>query len=187
MSGRVAALAGLVLTALLLSTVIAPSLAIAGFRPDLLVLVVVAVAYHDGPASGARVGFAAGLAADLLTGPGALVGFGALVLLVVGHATGSLRPYLAGTALAGQVSLAAGASALAVLGYGFGGMVLGVAAAEPLLALQTAVVVALYGAVLAPFVFRLVGGLTRAFPRGPAPGAVSPWSPGRVSGQAQRP
>jgi rod shape-determining protein MreD len=184
---RVAVLAAAVFTALLVSTVIAPLLAVAGFRADLLVLLVVALAYHEGAASGARVGFAAGLLADLLGGPAGPVGLGALVLLLVGHTTGALRPYLAGTALAGQVALAAGASLFAVLGYGFAALVLGLSAVDPLLALRTALGVALYNAVLAPFVFRIVGALVSKFPRAPAPGAVSPWSSGRVSGQAQRP
>ncbi|HWH32829.1 MAG TPA: rod shape-determining protein MreD, partial [Egibacteraceae bacterium] len=157
-----------------------------GHRPDLLVLFVVAVAYHDGPASGARAGFAAGLIGDLLSSASGPVGVGALVLLLVGHAVGVLRPYLSGTALAGQLAVATGATLVAVLGYGFLGLLLDVAPADPALALQTAATVALYNALLAPFVFAAVRRLSVRFPRSTTVPA-SPWSPGRVSGQQGRP
>jgi len=130
------------------------------------------VAYHDGPASGARAGFAAGLIGDLLSSASGPVGV--------------LRPYLSGTALAGQLAVATGATLVAVLGYGFLGLLLDVAPADPALALQTAATVALYNALLAPFVFAAVRRLSVRFPRSTTVPA-SPWSPGRVSGQQGRP
>lgn len=183
---RVIAYAAAGFTMLLVATVIAPSFAIFGQRPDLLVLLVLAVAYHDGAVSGARAGFAAGLVGDLLSSASGPVGVGALVLLLTGYAVGLLRPYLSGTALAGQIAVAAGATMTAVLGYGFLGLLLGGATADPMLALQTAVTVALYNAVLAPFVFAGMRWMTVKFPRASAMPA-SPWSPGRVAGQQGRP
>lgn len=183
---RVMAFTAAGFTLLLIATVIAPSFAVFGQRPDLLVLLVVAMAYYDGPASGARAGFAAGLIGDLLSSASGPVGVGALVLLLLGYAVGVLRPYLSGTALAGQLAVAAGGTAVAVLAYGFLGLLLDVTPTDPMLALQTAVTVALYNAALAPFVFGGVRRLTGKFPRANAVPA-SPWSPGRVSGQQQRP
>lgn len=183
---RVIAFAAAGFTTLLVATVIAPSFAVFGQRPDLLALLVMAIAYHDGPASGARAGFAAGLIGDLLSSASGPVGVGALILLLVGHGVGVLRPYLSGTALAGQVAVAAGATLVSVLGYGFLGLLLDVAPADPTLALQTAITVALYNAVLAPFAFAAVGWLSAKFPRSTTVPA-SPWSPGRVAGQQQRP
>lgn len=182
---RVVAFAVAGFTLLLFATVIAPSIAVFGQRPDLLVLMVIAVAYHDGPASGARAGFTAGLVGDLLSSASGPVGVGALVMLLLGYAVGILRPYLSGTALAGQLAVAAGGTAVAVLGYGFLGLLLDVTPVDPMLALQTAITVALYNAVLAPFVFRGVRWLTGKFPRATAVPA-SPWSPGRVAGQQGR-
>ncbi|MBA2528472.1 MAG: rod shape-determining protein MreD, partial [Euzebyales bacterium] len=49
------------LTALLLQTVVLPAVAVAGWRPDLVGLTVVAFALADGPDTGARYGFTAGL------------------------------------------------------------------------------------------------------------------------------
>jgi rod shape-determining protein MreD len=173
------------LTAVLLATVVAPTFAVFGQRPDLLALLVIAVAYHDGPVSGARVGFSAGLVGDLLSGSSGPVGVGALILLLVGHGAGVIRPYLAGTALLGEVALAAGGTLAAVLGYGFIGLLLDTAPSDPVLALQTALIVASYNAILAPFAFRLVGRLDARFPRS-VMAPVSPWSPGQVSGQVPR-
>lgn len=183
---RVLAFTAAGFTVLLLATVIAPSFAVFGHRPDLLVLLVLAIAYHDGPASGARAGFTAGLVGDLLSSASGPVGVGALIVLLVGYGVGVLRPYLSGTAMAGQLAVAAGGTMIAVLGYGFLGLLLDVAPADPILALQTAVTVGLYNAVLAPFVFVGVRRLSNVFPRSSAVPA-SPWSPGRVAGQQQRP
>lgn len=187
MPARILAVSVALLTTLLLATVVAPSVAIAGYRPELLVLLVAAFAYHDGPASGARIGFSAGLAGDLLSGASGPVGMGALILLLVGHGAGVLRPYLSGTALAGQVALAAGATVAAVLGHGFAGLLLESSPADPLLALRTALAMAAYNAILAPFVFRAAGAVSVRFPRAAANVPASPWSPGRVSGQSGRP
>lgn len=184
---RVVALTAVGFTALLITTVIGPSLAVAGYRPDLMTLLVVAVAFYDGSASGARAGFAVGLIGDLLSTASGPVGVGALVLLLVGYGVGSLRPYLSGTAMVGQIAVAAGGTVVAVLGYGFAGLLLDVSPADPALALETALAVALYNALLAPFGFHAVGWVSHKFPRTATAVPASPWSPGRVSGQQTRP
>ena len=113
MTARIGML-GLVLTVtLLLQTVVAPAFSVGGWRPDLLLVTVVAFALADGAESGARYGFAAGLGADLLSGPGQLVGISALVLLLVGYVLGSLRLYLPGTARAGEAVMGAIGGAIA--------------------------------------------------------------------------
>lgn len=112
MIGRLAMLGAVLVVALLLQTVVAPAFSVGGWRPDLLLLTVVGFALSDGPESGARYGFAAGLGADLLSGPGQLVGVSALALLLVGYALGGLRPYLPGTARAGEAVMGAFAGAV---------------------------------------------------------------------------
>ena len=112
-----AALLGLVLvTALLLDTVVLSAVSIAGATPSLVLLTVVAVGLADGGEAGARYGFAAGLAVDLVAG--GLVGLTALVYLLTGFAVGALRPYIAGSTLAGQALVGAASTAAAILLYG---------------------------------------------------------------------
>jgi rod shape-determining protein MreD len=65
---RLLTLAAIVVAAVLLQTTVLAGVQVAGVRPDVLVLVVVAVAMASGPTSGAAFGFATGLVADLLVG-----------------------------------------------------------------------------------------------------------------------
>jgi rod shape-determining protein MreD len=60
------------------------------FRPELLLLVVIAVALAAGPLSGALSGFGAGLLLDLAPYSANLVGTSALVFTVIGYSTGVL-------------------------------------------------------------------------------------------------
>lgn len=81
----VGALAG----ALILQVTIAPHLAVFGVTPNLLLLVVITLAFVEGSSAGATAGFIAGLLMDLLsTGP---IGAWALVMSVTGYLSGSLK------------------------------------------------------------------------------------------------
>lgn len=164
MIARVGMLALVLLTALLLYTVALPPLAVAGWRPELVILTVVAFALADGPGTGARYGFAAGLAADLLSDGGHLVGVTALVLLCVGYVSGLARPYLAGTTLAGQMAVTGTASGLAVLVQGMLAQLLDYGAFPPAMLLQGVLVVGVYNAALAPFVVRPLVALSGRLP-----------------------
>ncbi|MBN2247844.1 MAG: rod shape-determining protein MreD [Coriobacteriia bacterium] len=80
--------AGALLGALVLQVMIAPHIAIFGVTPNLLLLVVITLAFVEGSSEGATVGFVAGLLMDLLSnGP---IGAWALVMSVVGYLSGSL-------------------------------------------------------------------------------------------------
>lgn len=162
------------MTALLLDTVVLPGLSFGMWRPDVLVLTVVGFALVDGPGTGARYGFAAGLAVDLLSTGSQLVGTGALVLVLVGYGCGVVRPYLSATGLVGQVALAAAASTVAVLAYGLLSQLLEAAPSTPFDAVQSGLATGLYNALLAPLVVVPVGVLSRRVPGAPA---VTPRSP----------
>jgi rod shape-determining protein MreD len=149
------------LSALLLQTVVVPGLAIAGYRPDLVVVTVLAFALADGAGTGARYGFAAGLAVDLLSGGAQPVGVSALVLLVTGYTVGAIRPYLAGTALVGEIAVAVVASAAVILAYGVLALLLEATTAGLAETVRTAVIVGLYNGVFAPLLFRPLQGLSR--------------------------
>lgn len=116
MTRRVLVLALLIVTALLLDTVLLSNISIAGVSPSIAVLTVVAVGLTDGPESGLRYGFAAGVLVDLLSG--GLVGLSALVFLLVGFGSGVMRPFLTGSTLLTQVSAGAVGGGFGVFGYG---------------------------------------------------------------------
>lgn len=171
MAARVLALGTVLITALLLQTVVAPSFSVAGWAPDLVLLTVVGLSLADGPATGARYGFTAGLAADLLAGGGQLVGLQALVFLLVGDATGRLRPYLSGTARAGELVVGAAAGLCAFGLFGLLSMLLDLRQFTGVLVLQGALARALWTAVLTPLAAPLLAALTRRHPGPEAPAA----------------
>ena len=109
---RVGFLAAGVVVTLLVAATLLGGLRLGGARPDLLVLVVVAVAMVSGPTSGAAFGFAAGLVADLLLD--LPVGVSAFVYTVVGFAVGLARTYVVRTNALVHMTLAASASLVSV-------------------------------------------------------------------------
>lgn len=163
MIARLTVVALCLLAAAVLETALFPSLTLAGFRPDLLLLVVLAFGLHDGPMSGARVGFAAGLLADLLAVQ-APVGLSVLVYTGIGHAVGLARPYLAQESFTAPLILAFLAGLLGTGGYGVLVLLLGEERVTSTLLLQASLSVALYNTLLAPVVLGLVDRLTRRFP-----------------------
>ena len=164
MSARVAALAVVLFTALLLQAVVAPGLDVAGWRPDVVLLTVVALALVDGHATGARYGFAAGLCADLLSGGSQLVGLSALVFLLVGDGIGRLRPYLSGTGHVGEAALGALAGAVAFGLFGGLSLLLDMGTFTPLLLLEGLVATALWTGLLTPMVRAVLRPVAHRFP-----------------------
>lgn len=154
-------MAAVLVSVLLLDTVVLPGVTIAGWRPDLVALSVVAFALADGPGAGARYGFAAGLASDLLAGVDALVGLSALVLLLLGHGAGVVRVYLAGTGVLGEMAVGALATAVAVIGYGLLGLLLGAGPLTVATVVEGGAVSGALNGLLAPFVIRPVRALSR--------------------------
>ncbi len=154
----------LIILAVLVKTTVLPAVAISSFRPDVLVLMVVAVALVEGPDTGIRLGFAAGLTQDMVSGGAALVGLGALVMMFTGYAAGRLRPYLASAEQAGAVAVSGALAGLATLGFGLLGRTFGVIQPSVGRILFATVVVGLYSAVLSPLVLRPVQGLVKQFP-----------------------
>lgn len=93
MGRRIAVLCGLLFAAALIETTLVPVIALRGFQPDLLLLVVLAAAAQDGPFTGIRVAFAAGLLADALTVQSPF-GVSVAVYALGGYLVGVLRPYV---------------------------------------------------------------------------------------------
>jgi rod shape-determining protein MreD len=153
----------LLVTAVLVQTALFPFLALGGFRPDLLLLLVVGIALSDGVMPGLRVGFAAGLMTDLLVDQ-APVGLGALVYTGVGYTIGLARPYLAPDSLTAPVLLAFVSGLLGTAGYGVLSLLLGDERVTGPMLLQASASVALYNTLLAPIVFGIVRRLSDRFP-----------------------
>jgi rod shape-determining protein MreD len=164
---RILVLGLLVLTAAVLQTALFPALTLIGFRPDLLLLLPLAVGVRDGSASGARVGAVCGLFSDLLLAQSPL-GLGMLVMAAVGYAVGVARPYLAPGSFTAPLLLAFVTGALGTAGIGALGSLLGDDRVTSTLLLQAALAVALYNTLLAPIVLGVVDRLLERFPlRGP--------------------
>ena len=76
----------IVLLCFLLQTTFFQKIALAGEVPNLILIVVVAVAYMRGRLEGMYVGFASGLLVDFIYSD--LVGMNALLLVIVGYVVG---------------------------------------------------------------------------------------------------
>lgn len=163
MIGRALVLALLVVTVAAAQTALLPFVAVAGFRPDLLLLLTIAFAVHDGPESGVRIGFGAGLMTDLLLETSAL-GVAALTYAVVGYLVGVARPFLATNSLTAPLLLAFGGSTFGALVLGLLSSFLGDAPTDLPLIVTVAAFVGVVHTLLIPFVLRLTRSISARFP-----------------------
>ena len=155
-----------VLTALLVQTTVVNRIPLPDGRPDLLVLVVVALALVRGPEYGALLGFVSGLLADVVPPADHTVGRLALAYAVVGYAAGLLEDAEERSVLA-TVLVVAACSAAAVVAYAGIGALLGDERITISALRSSLVATVIYDVVLAPFVVPAVSGAARrAYPAG---------------------
>lgn len=166
MTTRVVAMAGVLILAVLLDTVVLASMTLGAWRPDLVMLTVMAVALAEGSGPAVRYGFAAGLFVDLLSTSSRLVGTSALVFVLVGYALGALRPYLAGGGLPARVVAVAAATVAAVLGGTLLDQFLGVTSAGLGSTVQSILAKGVGHALLTPVVILPLEVLSRLLPGG---------------------
>ncbi|MEX0705805.1 MAG: rod shape-determining protein MreD [Nitriliruptoraceae bacterium] len=154
----------LVVAAAIIQTAVFPLLPTGWFRPDVLLLLVVAAALADGPLVGLRVGFAAGLVSDLLTvlSP---VGVGTLVLTAIGFATGAVRPYLAPSSLSAPLLVALVTGVVGTAAHGTLVLLLGDERLPSALLVQAAIGVGIFNVALAPLVLGAVARVLRGLPQ----------------------
>lgn len=164
MTTRIVALAGVLVVAVLLDTVVLSSMTLGVWRPDLVMLTVMAVALAEGSGAAVRYGFAAGLLVDLLSTGSRLVGTSALVLVLAGYALGVLRPYLAGGGLPARVVAVAAASVVTVLAGTLLDQLLQVRSAGLASAVQSGVATGVVHALLTPVVVLPLEALSRLLP-----------------------
>jgi rod shape-determining protein MreD len=161
---RIALFVLLLATAALVETTLLSYVAVGGFRPDLLVLIVAVSALRDGPVTGTALGFVAGTLHDLLLS-GSVLGIHALVLVVVGYAVGVLRTSVPRESITAPLVVAFASGFVATAGYG---VLSGLFSDGVLLTTgvgATALVVAVYNTLLAPVAVTVVRGLDRRYPR----------------------
>jgi len=112
--------AALVVLAVSLQAGLLANVSIAGVVPDLVLLVVIAVAFVHGPSHAAVVGLLAGLTLDLAPPADHTAGRWALALVVVGYLAGMVRSDAGSSAVAAVATVAAcvfvGASVFALSG-----------------------------------------------------------------------
>jgi rod shape-determining protein MreD len=149
-----------VVTALLVQVTIVNRIPLPDGRPDLVVLVVVALALVRGPEYGALVGFVSGLASDVVPPADHTLGRLALAYAVVGYAAGLLEDAEEKSVLT-TVLVVAGASAVAVIGYAGIGALVGDERITITAMRNSLVATVIYDVVLAPFVVPVVSGAAR--------------------------
>ncbi|MFJ8852824.1 rod shape-determining protein MreD [Streptomyces sp. NPDC102437] len=152
----------LVVVALVVQVSVLARLQLPGAVPDLLLLVVLALAFVYGHVSGALIGFGAGLLADLAPPADHAAGRYALVLCVIGYLAGLAKPEngqlkSAMVPMIGVVAAAIGSTLL----YAMVGALVGDTAARHVGLGSLLFTAAVYDLLLAPFVVPLVMAIAR--------------------------
>ena len=152
--------AALLLVALAIQVTLLSWLPLPGATPDLVLLVLVAVALRGGPGLGIVAGFGAGLALDLVPPADHAIGRWAIVLCLIGYCCGLLEDEADRSAIF-PLFVAAAASAASVLGF----VALGVLIDDPRASIQAVLrvlpTVVAYDVLLSPFVFSVIFRLHR--------------------------
>ncbi|MEE1753609.1 rod shape-determining protein MreD [Streptomyces sp. SP18CS02] len=152
----------LVVVALVIQVTVLARLQLPGAVPDLLLLVVLALAFVYGHVGGALVGFGAGLLADLAPPADHAVGRYALVLCVIGYLAGLTKPETGQLRSAtGPMVMVVAAAVGSTLLYAGVGAFVGDTAARHVGLVPLLFTAALYDLLLAPFTVPLIMALAR--------------------------
>lgn len=154
--GRVAAIAATVLFALALQSTVLAQATLLGVIPQLVLIVVVSLAYLDGERVGVVTGFAGGLLQDLLLPEGSIVGLTALVYVLTGYAVGLIRYYSLSESVWTPIFGVALASAAAEISYALLSIILGQPWVSIAFTLKVVGLVVLYNTLLTPLVFPVI-------------------------------
>lgn len=148
---RVALVVLLGVIGLALQTSVLSAVSLVGTKPELLLLIVVALAMTDGAGLGALAGFICGVMTDAL---GEMPqGLGALTFTLAGYSVGTFRTHVATPSAWLPMGTVAATTFLATAFYGLLAMILGQETLTVLRILRHAVFASMYGALLTPFAF----------------------------------
>jgi rod shape-determining protein MreD len=159
---RIAMVAVMLVTAVLVQTVVLTRIPFPGATPDLVLLVALSIALVQGPTRGAVVCFAAGLLLDVVPPADGAVGRWALVLCVVGWFVGRASDMVEGSAVL-PLLVVAGAVVVSLFGYAVVGWLIGDARVTASAVTSSMPPAVLYDVLFSPFVVPLVMGLARRF------------------------
>ncbi|MGW2558877.1 rod shape-determining protein MreD [Streptomyces sp. NPDC001514] len=152
----------LVVVALVVQVSVLARLHLPGAVPDLLMLVVLALALVYGHVSGALIGFGAGLLADLAPPADHAAGRYALVLCVIGYLAGLVKPETGRlTSATGPMLVVVAAAVGSTLLYAGVGALVGDTAARHVGLGSLLFTAAVYDLLLAPFTVPLIMALAR--------------------------
>ncbi len=160
---RILAVGLVVLIALTLQTTLLAQLTLLGVIPQLVLVVVVSLAWLDGERVGVTAGFLGGLLLDLQLPPASIVGLTALVYTFIGYGVGYFRQYSVGESVWAPALAVAVSSAVAEGGYALLAILLGRAWVSLTFTAKVAGLVVLYDTLLTPFVFPLVRRVAERF------------------------
>jgi rod shape-determining protein MreD len=166
-TGRVLLSTLLVITSAVLQVTVVNRLPLPGAGPDLVLLVVIALAMVVGPTAGASIGFGAGLLVDLLPPTATEFGRWALVFCIIGYLAGQIQIDARRSALI-ILGAVAGFAALSSLLFAGVGLLFGDPRVSGELVVSTTVSSVLYDLLLAPFVIPGVMALARRTALNPA-------------------
>ncbi|QIQ04833.1 rod shape-determining protein MreD [Streptomyces liangshanensis] len=154
--------ATLVVVALVIQVTVLARLQLPGAVPDLMLLVVLALAFVYGHVGGALIGFFAGLLADLAPPADHAAGRYALVLCVIGYLAGLARPENGQIRSAlGPMAVVVGAAVGSTLLYAGVGALVGDTAARHVGLVSLLFTAAVYDLLLAPFTVPFIMWLAR--------------------------
>ncbi|GCE00970.1 rod shape-determining protein MreD [Embleya hyalina] len=151
----------LIVVALVVQVSVLARLGLPGAVPDLLLLVVVALALTYGPTSGCVIGFAAGLCADLAPPADHAAGRYAFVLCLTGYVAGMFASRSPRRSVLTPIAVVAVAAAGTTVLYAAVGALVGDGAVREVGLTKLLLTAVLYDAILAPFVVPWVMALAR--------------------------
>ncbi len=151
---RVLAITAIIISAVLLQSTVFAQLRLLGVRPELLFLVTIVLALHEGPGDGAIVGFVCGLSQDLLLNQPK--GITALTLTLLGYSVGLARQYIVSPSPLVPTIVVAIGTAIGLAFYEVVAFLLGEFRGTMSEAIKVALLAALYNAVLTPIVSPLL-------------------------------
>jgi rod shape-determining protein MreD len=153
--GRVAAIAAILVGAVALQSTLMAQVTLLGVIPQLVLIMIVSLAFTDGPRVGVVTAFAGGLLQDLLL-PQSIVGLTALVYVLIAYAVGSFREYSTTDSVWAPVFAVALSSLVAEASYALLSVILGQPWVSFVFTTKVIGLVVLYNTLLTPLLFPLI-------------------------------
>ena len=151
---RTIAIAGIMVTAVLLQSTVFSQVRLVGARPELMYLIVIVLAILEGPAEDAVVGFAGGMFQDFFMNQPK--GLTALTLILLGYTVGLARQYIVSPSPLLPTMMVLAGTFTGVVFYETVAVLLNTLQTDAVLFFRTAAFSAVYTALLAPIVYPLL-------------------------------